>query len=71
MFFSSYLQGTLKQLSIHAEFGEGRVKVKIPPPHSEHFRTVDTHFNINVVHKILIVHMLSSAFVACRFEGAL
>lgn len=40
MFFSSYLQGTLKQLSIHAEFGEERVKVKAPPPLSERFKTV-------------------------------
>lgn len=50
--------------------GKGGLKWRslLPP---ECFRTVDTLFNINVVHKILIVHVLSSAFVAFTFEGAL
>lgn len=45
--------------------------MKVPSSPPKYFRTVDTHFNINVAHKILIVHMLSIAFVVFTLEGTL
>lgn len=47
------------------------MKVPFSSSPAKCFRTEDTYFHINVVHKILVVHMFSIAFVAFTLEGTL